>query len=81
MKEIQDLTDLTIHDVQSISDGTAALKGERTPHGGLSSKDNLPHASNLRAFRGANLVTLPSKFGGNEPFVQLRLIDCCITQL
>jgi len=39
----------------------------------LSSKVNSPHAINLRAFRGANLVTLPSKFGGNEPLVLYRV--------
>jgi len=29
-------------------------------------KVNLPHAINFRALRGANVVTVPSKFGGTE---------------
>ena len=35
----------------------------------LSSKVNLPHAINLKAVCGANVVTLPSNFGRIETFV------------
>jgi len=33
---------------------------------------NLPHEMNFRALFGANVVTQPSKFGGNEPLVLYR---------
>jgi len=37
------------------------------------SEVNLPHATKLRALCGANLVTLTTKFWGNEPLEVLRV--------
>ena len=44
----------------------------------LSSKVNLPHAINFRAFCGANVVTYPPEFREDET-LELHLVDPVLT--
>ena len=68
------LTQAIIHDGSEFRIFRFGVQGATRWNSKLASEVNLPHAINFRALCGANLVTLLTKFGGNEPFVFHRVV-------